>query len=345
MLTKKQVLEIRKHLEKAQNPVFFFDNDPDGLCSFLLLRRYIGRGKGVAVRSFPDLSLDYFRKVNEFNADYIFILDKPVVSKEFFEEAEKFNIPVVWIDHHKIEEKPPEFVNYYNPVYNRLKKNEPVTYLCYNITNKKEDKWLGVVGCISDKYLPNFYNEFRKEYPDLAISSKNPSDIYYNSPIGTISKIFSFALKDRTTNVVNMIKFLLKARNPYEVLDETFKNKTMHSRFKEINNKYRKLLQKAIEESGKNKLLFFQYGGDLSMSADLANELSYRFSKKIIAVAYIKGIKVNISLRGKKIRKIALKAIENFKDATGGGHKEAVGVKINVKDLEIFKKRLQDMID
>ena len=44
MLTKKQINEIREHLEKAQNPLFFFDNDPDGLCSFLLLQRYIGRG-------------------------------------------------------------------------------------------------------------------------------------------------------------------------------------------------------------------------------------------------------------------------------------------------------------
>lgn len=32
MLTEKQISEIREHLEKAQNPLFFFDND-DGLCS------------------------------------------------------------------------------------------------------------------------------------------------------------------------------------------------------------------------------------------------------------------------------------------------------------------------
>ena len=49
MLSEKQVKEIREHLEKAQNPLFFFDNDQDGLCSFLLLQRYIGRGKGIAI--------------------------------------------------------------------------------------------------------------------------------------------------------------------------------------------------------------------------------------------------------------------------------------------------------
>mgnify|MGYP001604119763 FL=1 len=100
MLTDKQVKEIREHLEKAQNPVFFFDNDPDGLCSFLLLQRFIGRGKGVPIRSFPEMTKEYFRKVTELNADYIFILDKPNISKDFFKEVEQVNIPVVWIDHH-----------------------------------------------------------------------------------------------------------------------------------------------------------------------------------------------------------------------------------------------------
>jgi single-stranded DNA-specific DHH superfamily exonuclease len=79
MLTKKQIKEIREHLEKAQNPVFFFDNDNDGLCSFLILRRFLGRGKGVAVKSFPDMNAEYFRRVNEFNSDYIFIDRKSVV--------------------------------------------------------------------------------------------------------------------------------------------------------------------------------------------------------------------------------------------------------------------------
>ncbi len=65
MLTEKQVLEIKEHLEKAHTPVFFFDTDQDGLCSFLLLQRFIERGKGVPIRSFPGLNAEYFRNVHE----------------------------------------------------------------------------------------------------------------------------------------------------------------------------------------------------------------------------------------------------------------------------------------
>src|SRR4030042_1239929 len=122
MLTKKQISEIREHLEKAQNPIFFFDNDPDGLCSALILRRYLGRGKCVAIKSFPEMSEEYFRKVSELNADYIFILDKPVVSPAFFEQVKNFNIPIVWIDHHKTDQTiVPNFVHYYTSALTKTK--------------------------------------------------------------------------------------------------------------------------------------------------------------------------------------------------------------------------------
>ena len=214
MLNKKQVQEIREHLEKAQNPVFLFDNDPDGLCSFLLLQRYIGRGRGVAIRSYPGLTKDYSKKILELKADYLFILDKPVVSQDFFNEVEKFNIPIVWIDHHPINiEDVPEFVDYYNPLFyedsinSALEPNtiEAVTYYCYQISQKKEDLWLAVVGCISDRFIPNFYSDFIKDYPDLSLDSKDAFDVFYNSEIGKIAKIFSFALKDKTANVVTKI--------------------------------------------------------------------------------------------------------------------------------------------
>ena len=105
MLTNEQISEIREHLEKAQNPVFFFDNDCDGLMAFILLRRFIDRGRGVAIKSFPELDESYTQKIEEFGADYVFILDKPQVSKAFLEAVENMNLPVVWIDHHNINIK------------------------------------------------------------------------------------------------------------------------------------------------------------------------------------------------------------------------------------------------
>lgn len=345
MLTKKQLEEIREHLEKAQNPVFFFDNDADGLCSFLLLRRFLGRGKGVAIKSYPEMNAEYARKVNELNADYVFILDKPVVSMSFFEEVKKFNIPIVWIDHHKTDQTiVPDYISYYNSALTRSKKNEPVTYLCYKIANKKEDLWIAIIGCISDRFIPDFYKDFVKLYPDLSVKAKDAFDILYKSQIGSIAKIFGFALKDTISNVINMIKFLISIKTPYEILDENSKNKSMHFRFKQIYQKYEKLIEKAKKLVDDNKILFFQYAGDLSISADLSNELSYLYPKKIIIVIRIIGIKASISMRGEKIRDLFLKAIQGLENATGGGHENAVGGQMRVEDLEKFRENLERLI-
>jgi len=338
MLTKKQISEIREHLENAQRPIFFFDNDQDGLCSFLLLQRYLGRGKGVPVKSFPELIPDYFRKITELNADYVFILDKPVVSQEFFKMAREINIPIVWIDHHPTQQKIPKFVNYYLG-------EEPVTALCYEITQRKEDLWLAVIGCISDKFFPSFYSEFKKKYPDLSVDTKNAFDVFYKSKIGRITRILGFSLKDRITNVINMLRFLIKAKTPYEILEESNETYLMHKRFEHIDKKYQKLMQKAKENVKKSdKILFFQYSGDLSISSDLANELSYIFPKKTIVVIYVAGIKANISIRGKDVGKLISKAVKGLKEASGGGHKEAVGAQVRVEDLEKFKENFEKLV-
>ena len=352
MLTKKQIKEIRDHLEKSQNPVFFFDNDPDGLCSFLLLQRWIGRGKGVPIKSFPGLNAEYFRKVHELKADYIFILDKPIVSEEFFSEVEKHNIPVVWIDHHIIDrESIPAFANYYNPLFNKKKSNEPVTALCYQVTAKKDDLWIAVMGCISDRFLPKYYSEFQEKYSDLSIKTKDPYDVFYKSQIGKSTRILGFGLKDRTTNVINMIRFLLKARDPYDVLVENQKNHSFQKRFNQIKSIYDKLLYKAVSQAEpQKKLLFFQYAGDMSISSELSNELTYLFPEKIVVVVYVNGISANISIRGrisvkgKKSRDILLEAIKDIEDSTGGGHEYAAGGKMKTKDLEKFKDNLEKLI-
>lgn len=343
MLSKKEILEVREHLNKAQSPLFLFDNDQDGLCSYLLLRRFSNKGNGVPVKTSP-LGMEYVRRIDEFFPDYIFILDQPTVSKDFFEEAKKRNIPVVWIDHHENNlEEIPEEVFYYNPVYSRGKKNEPVTKICYEITKRKEDLWILVAGSLADKFFPEEYNDFKKEYPDLSIESEDPFEIFYNSEIGRISRMIGAGLKDRTTLVMRMIRFLINARTPYEVLEEKTENMNMHKRFNEINSKLQKLFDKAKKTLSGN-LVFFVYASETSMSADLANKLSYTFPGKYIAVAREKGDDFNISIRGKAVREKFLKAIEGL-EARGGGHEDAVGGQISRKSFEEFRERFEKIVN
>ena len=179
MLTQQQLTKIKQTLETSQNPLFFYDNDADGLCAFLILRRSLDRGKGIAIKSFPDLKEQYIKKVDELQPDLIVILDKAELSKEFADQANQKNIPILWLDHHESKTKK-ETINkthYYNthiqkpisqakPISQRSgltgeagltakrSGDEPVAYITQKIFNRQEDLWLAVTGCIADVYMP-----------------------------------------------------------------------------------------------------------------------------------------------------------------------------------------------
>jgi len=346
MLTLKQITEIREHLENAQNPLFLFDNDNDGLTSFLILQRFIGRGKGIAIKTFPDLNVIYYKRVKELNPDYVFILDKPLVSDEFLEKVRTDNIPIVWIDHHQVDDcVVKDGVSYYNPYLNDGT-NEPVSYLSYKIVNCKNDIWLALVGCISDCYMPDFYKEFVKKFSELGLKKpKSPFDLLYNSEIGRIARILDFSLKDTTTNVVKMLKFMMKVKGPLDILEENSKTEQILKRYSEINSKYQDLILRA-RESVKGKLIYFQYSGSLSLSSNISNQLMYEFPDKFVVVVYINNEIANISLRGSgNVLKLTLDAIDGIEGASGGGHEKATGAKMLVGDLEGFRRRVERLVE
>jgi single-stranded DNA-specific DHH superfamily exonuclease len=337
---KKNIEEIREIIKKSSNPIFYFDNDVDGLCSFLLLRRYCEKGKGVVIKSFPELDASYARKVRELNCDYIFVLDKPKISKGFIEQI-KPNM-LIWIDHHpnNIGVEKDNFI-FFNPTIS-IKINRPTTYWVYKIIEGKENfDWIAAIGCLGDWYIPSFIKKVYKKYPDLFEISefKDAGKIIYETSFGKIINILNFGLKDTTTNIMRMLKFLIHVNSPYEILEENEKNRSMHRRFKQIYKKFSRLLEKAGKLSN-HDIIFFQYGGNLSISAEIANALLYKYPKKLIVVAYLKGGMAKISIRSSyKIYDVVAKAMEGI-DANFGGHESALGANMRIEDLQRFKKNL-----
>jgi single-stranded DNA-specific DHH superfamily exonuclease len=349
MLSKRQISEIREHLERAQNPLFYYDNDADGLCSFALLRRFIDRGKGVSVRSFPDLGAPYARKVSELNADYVFVLDKPTLTKEFVEEIDTLGLPLIWIDHHDLEpeswEKDFKNVIIYNPTRNKGKdkSDEPVTYLSYEIVGKREEMWIAMMGCIADHHLPDFYQEFSERFKEYwGTGIKGPFDAYYGTEIGRMAQSLNFGLKDSISNVVRLQNFLISVSNPGEFFLESSGNYSFRKKIGEVRKKYDELLVKA-KNSIDGNLIFFDYSGDLSISAEISNKLSHLYHGKYIVVGYRNGGVSNMSLRGKGVKGILSEVLKKV-DGSGGGHEDAVGARIATGDLGKFKEAVKDEI-
>ncbi len=339
MLPETELKEIREHLEASQNPLFFFDNDVDGLCSFLIFRRAIGRGKGVAIKSFPELKEQYFRKVEELNPDAVFILDKAEISREFAEAVEQRGIPMIWIDHH--ETKTPKEIIEKTSYYNSIPDAEPTTYIAQKVFNRNEDLWLAIIGCIGDVYLPDFAEKFSKQNSELLPSGINAFEALHSSEIGKMVRMLNFGLMDSITNVVTLIKYLFNARGPHDIMEENKNTEKFHKRYSQLNEFYSKQIKKAEAEfDGKSPILFFSYSGAMSMSSDISNGLYYNHRDKLIIVAFRRPDKVNVSIRGKNALVFTKLAIKNIEGATGGGHEEATGAMIPIDEFEKFKRNV-----
>lgn len=340
MLSEKQIIEIREHLQNAKNPIFFFDNDADGLTSFIMLQKYIGAGRGVSLKGLPSLQKSFFKKVEEFNADYVFCLDRPSVDADFMQLAEEKGIPVVCIDHHQYEGH--VIKNYYN-TYHSSGNIEPVSYLCYKIIGKKEDMWLAVAGSIGDCFIPEFLDDFKKQYPELLnYNYKSAYDIIYKTDLGKVISIINFAIKDSVSNYVSFIKFLIKAKGPYDLLEENSKTRVFLKRYEYIGDCIKKIVKDAEEHiDKKNKLLFHTYGGKMSLSQHASDELNYKHPELAIVLGYTNGSRTKFSIRGQiNVRKLALSSIKNIQDSTGGGHEHSCGIQINTSDVPKFKENL-----
>jgi hypothetical protein len=342
MLTEREIEDFRAELMHCKNPLFFFDDDMDGTASFLLLYRLIKEGRGIIVKSTPELSPVFLQNVENFGPDKVFILDKPLVSQEFIDGCKQ---KIFWLDHHPLQQ--PQKARYFNPRRENSDDNRPTSYWCYKIANKKEDLWIAMLGIVGDWYMPEFRQEFSEKYPDiLPPSVKTVEEALYNSPFGKLFKIFSFNLKGTSREAYSSIKIMTRLTNPYEVMNQTTtQGRFLYKKYEKVNVQYEALLKEIPVDSG--KILFFSYTENkMSFTSDLSNELLVRYPEKFIIIARQKDGEMKCSMRSATIKVLpilerALVGINGY----GGGHDYACGGCIKVEDWERFKENLRREIE
>ncbi|MFH0700987.1 MAG: DHH family phosphoesterase [Candidatus Woesearchaeota archaeon] len=342
MLTPEEVQLLREELATAKNPLFIYDDDPDGLCSFLLLYRMHREGHGTMVKTAPKVDVSFLRRVEERQPDKIFILDMPLVDQEFLDGV---HVPVFWIDHHEPQQR--NKVKYFNPRIKHSDEYTPTTRMTYQISDNKDDLWLATVGTLSDWSMPDFIEEFIEKYPHLLSKKIDLSDAVFQQPISNLIRLFSFILKGPTSDVSKFIKVLSRIKTPDEILNQTTsQGKFLYKHYEKVNEYYKKLLELGKKKAGKNKLLLFYYQEQKwSFTSDIANELSSLYPKKIILIARNKSGEMKCSLRARVPISSALEKALVGINGYGGGHPEACGAVIKEEDwlqfLKNFKREIK----
>ena len=339
MLTEKNVSLLRKELETAKNPLFFYDSDGDGLAAFLLLYRIHREGKGVRINT-SSVNIHGLRKVEELNPDKIFILDIPVVDQEFLDQVKR---PVFWIDHHQPLHRTK--VQYFNPRIQNSDAYIPTSRMAWDISRDPADLWIAMIGSLADWHLPDFTDDFIAQYPDL-LKYKDLTRASYKSKIGILMKFFFFIQKGPSHEVHKSVKTLTRIKSPYEILNqETAQGKFLWARFQKINQKYDELLKDAKTGVKGGKILLYHYSENLwSFTANLANELMALYPKKVIIIARNKGGEMKCSLRAQfKISDALEKALHGV-EGRGGGHPNACGAVIKEEDWALFLHQFKEEI-
>ena len=327
--------KARKKIREYKKPLILYDDDPDGLSSFLILYRWLREGRHHAIRSSPEVGTYYLDKIRDYNPDVIIILDKPLISERFIEGT---NSPIIWFDHHTKDSYVCRRIWEINSRNFNLK-NVSTAHIMYDMI--KRDIWIGAVGAIGDWTLPRFIGDFKREFSDLLSGKERVEEILFSSKLGEIIKVFSFLLKLPTNKYKKSVEILLNLDNPYSLLEETSETYYIIKNIKPIYEEYNELMKKAGENINDDLILFI-YDSGTSFTKELSNELLYLHNDKTIIVGRKKGDRIKCSIRSHVhiLPAIVEKSLANIR-GYGGGHEHACGASIHKDDFKVFVEQFK----
>lgn len=357
MLTQEELTELRNAIEGSRRPLIFFDDDTDGLAAFLLIYKF-AQGfsediKGVPVKDNPVLRSSIFlRKIEEFNPDRVFVLDKPIIDQEFLDNVKQ---DVYWLDHHPLVER--GRVKYFNPLKHHSTEynpdNRPTSYWAYKTLEDfaKNHLWIAMFGCIGDWFVPEFAKEFHKQYPDLLpwnSKIKNPGYVLHETKLGRLCRIIQFNMKCSTEDALKSMKIMTRIGNPYEILEQqTPQGRFIYDQYEKIHRIYERI--KSEMKKNRGKLILYIYKEKFALTGDLANEIQYYNPDKVVLIAREKEDEMVCSIRSQniEIRDILKKSLIGIQ-GHGGGHAHACGCGIKKSDFPAFivnmKKNLKEAV-
>ncbi len=297
----------------------FFDSDPDGTCSAALMLAYFKQRKIRAKLFTGDLDKNSFIIFSRKKVSMAVFLDFALDSYPDFLKGFG-NKRTLIIDHHPISNDLNKlgFV-YVNPRFKNPNLYISTSHFCFDILEKagmKNFDWLYKIGDVGDHVIRG--------------------NIYEKEVVRTIS-----AAKAVKGNEIlpKIAEILSESKN----INEFLENKEFNG-FKEIFFKEIKSQLDTIKKSRLQSVNFIEIKSKYSITSVIASIVLDLYPDKTFIIFDKKKGFYHVSGRTYKfdIGKIFKKASKGI--GHGGGHENAAGARIMVKDFKIFKQRILSFI-
>ncbi|MEM4755524.1 MAG: DHHA1 domain-containing protein [Candidatus Woesearchaeota archaeon] len=333
----------RPLLTGAANPLVLYDDDPDGLSSFLMVYKTIRRGNHYPIKTSPSLGPIFLKKISEHAPDLVVVLDKPLLDEAFVRGLELHHIPLLWFDHHEKEPISSTFISLYNP-HDYGITNYPTSQIIYYLLEDKRLLWIACIGTLGDWTLPLFIDDAKRSFPELFGQYTTPQDLLFASPWKKPIQLFGLVHKLPSPQYKKAVGLLLEVESVYELIDETTSHaKKLWSMVQSVQEQYEYLLSQAKAQPLQDGMRIFTYEGNgNSFTKELSNELLYCFPHDLILVGRIHQGQIKLSLRSSNLplRAAVTQALQGIA-GHGGGHEYACGAGMDVEMFPLFLRQLR----
>ncbi len=323
-------------------PIILFDDDPDGIISYVLFRRKALFAQPRLVRGTPILEKRLVQRIPS-DVDLTIILDKPGVEEDL---ARLLPEPVVWIDHH-----PPATQTlgvYVNPTH--AMGLHATTSLLVHMLFPDTPAWLALVGSIADHAYPErLVERMKQDYPFLFEGWDGTLvSLKFDTPLARIIRLVSFSVKGDVRNAYAMLRALVSVQRPEDILvARSGMMGEVWEKYERMEKAYLEQLRDAYAHARDlGRVLAYTYTREgMSFTVDLANELAARTGKIIIVGRPYNG-QVLFSIRSS--REPIVSAVQQaalLAGGTGGGHTHACGARIPEDQAEFFIQTFAKLLE
>jgi single-stranded DNA-specific DHH superfamily exonuclease len=349
-LTTQELALFRERVLHARRVLVFYDDDGDGLSSFLLVYRARGGDNpsdgrstiGIRVHASAMVPADFaMRKIEENGGDLVLVLDKPYVEQTLLETCP---LPILWLDHHEPQRTQIATARdtlYLNPRIGDDADNRCTTHWVWHALGREQDLWIAAIGSISDWCMTDIAESFRAQHPELLGDARDAPHALFAQPFGEIAALLQFNLKGDASDVRAAIKIFGRIESFDELLGRTSaRSKFLWKRYEHFKQQYDVLLVAAKRAVTDDPVLFHIFRDvETSFTGELSNRLLHDYPDKIIFLGRDEGGDVKFSIRSVAVPVApAVKQALALSAARGnaGGHANACGGKINSEDFPKF---------